>query len=63
MKAKQVGAKQGLQWIVNGFYLFRSSPLIWIILCGTLLGIAVAFSFVQTIGQIIFTLFSPVFMA
>jgi len=63
MKAKQVGAKQGLQWIVNGFYLFRSSPLIWIILCGTLLSIAVAFSFVQTIGQIIFTLLSPVFIA
>jgi len=63
MKAKQVGAKQGLQWIVNGFYLFRKSPLILIILCGFLLSIAVAFSFVQTIGQIIFTLLSPVFMA
>lgn len=64
MKAKQVGAKQGLQWIVNGFYLFRCSPLIWIILCGFLLSIAVVFSFAhQTIGQIIFTILSPVFMA
>lgn len=63
MKAKQVGAKQGLQWIVNGFYLFRCSPLIWIILCGFLLSIAVVFSLVQTVGQIIFTILSPVFMA
>lgn len=63
MKINHVGAKQGLQWIVNGFYLFRCSPLIWIILCGFLLSIAVVFSLVQTVGQIIFTILSPVFMA
>lgn len=63
MKAKQVGAKQGLQWIMNGFYLFRCNPLIWIILCVSLLSIAVAFSYAQIIGQIIFTILSPVFMA
>ncbi len=62
-KINHIGAKQGLQWIVNGFYLFRCSPLIWIILCGFLLSIAVIFSLVQTVGQIIFTILSPVFMA
>lgn len=62
-KINHIRAKQGLQWIVNGFYLFRCSPLIWIILCGFLLSIAVVFSLVQTVGQIIFTILSPVFMA
>ncbi|TFH12576.1 MAG: hypothetical protein E4H07_01410 [Nitrosomonadales bacterium] len=73
MKAKQVGAKQSLQWILNGFYLFRCSPIIWIILCGSWLSIAVVFaaavsfapleSLPFNIGQAIFTILSPVFLA
>ena len=73
MKVKQVGAKQGLQWILSGFYLFRCSPIVWIILCGSWLTIAVifaaAFSFSPlaglpfNIGQAIFTILSPVFLA
>jgi hypothetical protein len=73
MKAKQNGAKQGLQWILNGFHLFRCSPILWIILCGSWLSIAVLFaalfsftplaSLPFNIGQAIFTILSPVFLA
>lgn len=61
--SKKVGAKQGLQWIINGFYLFRKSPVTWILLCAILMSIAVILSSIQAAGQIIFTLLSPVFLA
>lgn len=63
VEAKKVGAKQGLQWIINGFYLFRKSPVTWILLCAILMSIAVILSSIQAAGQIIFTLLSPVFLA
>ena len=33
MEARQVRGRQGLQWILSGFYLFRQAPLVWILLC------------------------------
>lgn len=73
MKVKQNGTKQGLQWIINGFYLFRCSPVLWIILCGAWLSFAVIlsnlFQFTPVanlpfnIGQAVFTILSPVFLA
>ena len=63
MEVRQVDAKQGWQWIVSGFFLFRKIPLVWIILCTTLLMIAVALSLIPVAGQFIFTILSPVFLA
>src|SRR6187455_3232985 len=63
MEVRQVDAKQGWQWIVTGFYIFRQTPLVWILLCTTLLLIAVTLSLIPMAGQFIFTLLSPVFLA
>ncbi|ARO87171.1 hypothetical protein EBAPG3_004965 [Nitrosospira lacus] len=63
MEVRQVDAKQGWQWIVTGFYIFRQIPLTWILLCATLLLIAATLSLIPMAGQFIFTLLSPVFLA
>jgi hypothetical protein len=63
MEVRQVDAKQGWQWIVTGFGLFRKIPLVWIILCFTLVLIAFTLALIPMAGQFIFTLLSPVFLA
>lgn len=63
MQVRQVDAKQGWQWIMNGFFLFRRAPLVWIVLCATLLLIAATLALIPIAGQFIFTLLSPAFLA
>ena len=63
MEIHQVYAKQGLQWILSGFYLFRRAPLAWFFVCFTLLLIGMSISLIPMVGQFIFTLISPVFLA
>ncbi len=63
MEIHQVYAKQGLQWILSGFYLFRRAPLTWFFVCFTLLLIGMSISLIPMIGQFVFTLISPVFLA
>lgn len=63
MESHQVNAKQGLQWILSGFYLFRRAPLAWVIVCFTLLLIGRLMSLVPILGTFIFMLISPVFQA
>ena len=63
MEVRQVDGKQGWQWIVSGFLLFRRVPVVWIVLCTTLLLIAATLALIPVAGQFIFTLLSPVFLA
>lgn len=63
MEVHQVKAKQGLQWIMSGFYLFRMTPAAWILLTFTLILIAMSLALVPLLGQFVFTLISPVFLA
>ncbi|KIO50314.1 BPSS1780 family membrane protein [Nitrosospira sp. NpAV] len=63
MEVRQVDAKQGWQWIMTGFFIFRQIPVMWILLCTTLLLIAATLSLIPMAGQFIFTLLSPVFLA
>ena len=63
MEIHQVHAKQGLQWILSGFYMFRRAPLAWIFVCFTLMLIAISMSLIPLLGKFIFTLVSPVFLA
>lgn len=63
MEFHQVNAKQGLQWILSGFYLFRKAPLAWVFVCFSLMLIAITMSLVPLLGKFIFTLISPVFLA
>lgn len=63
MEIHQVHAKQGLQWILSGFYMFRRAPLAWVFVCFTLMLIAISMSLIPLLGKFIFTLVSPVFLA
>lgn len=63
MEIHQVHAKQGLQWILSGFYLFRRAPFAWVFVCFTLMLIAISMSLIPLLGKFIFTLVSPVFLA
>lgn len=63
MEIHQVNAKQGLQWLLSGVYMFARAPLPWIFVCFTLLLIAMAVSLIPLLGKFIFTLISPVFLA
>lgn len=63
IEARQVRGKQGLQWILSGFYLFRLAPFVWMLLCFTLILIAATLELIPLLGKFIFTLISPVFMA
>lgn len=63
MEVRHVDARQGWEWIAQGFALFRKVPLIWIILCATLLLIAATLALIPMAGQFVFTLLSPVFLA
>lgn len=63
MEVRHVKARQGLQWIMSGFYLFRMAPMLWMLLCFTLILIAMTLAILPLLGQFIFTLISPVFLA
>ncbi len=63
MEARSVQTAHGWQWIVDGFALFRQSPVIWIVLFLVYLLIGMALSLVPMIGSIVFNLVAPVFMA
>ncbi len=63
MEIRQVNAKQGWQWIISGFYLFRMAPAAWILASFTLVLIAMTLALVPLLGKFIFTLISPVFLA
>ncbi|MDH5552127.1 MAG: BPSS1780 family membrane protein, partial [Nitrosomonas sp.] len=63
MEVHQVKARQGLQWIMSGFYLFRMAAAAWILLTFTLILIAMSLALIPLLGQFIFTLISPVFLA
>lgn len=63
MEARYVRGKQGLQWILSGFYFFRMAPLNWIILCFTYLLIGATLGLVPLLGSFVGTLTVPVFIA
>ena len=63
MEIHQLNAKQGWQWIISGFHLFRKAPLAWVLSCFTMLLIAATLAAIELFGQFIFTLISPVFLA
>lgn len=62
MEIHQVNTKQGLQWLLSGFYLFRRAPLSWVLVCGALFLIAISTALVPLVGSFIFTLVYPALM-
>lgn len=63
MEARYVRGKQGLQWILSGFYFFRLAPLNWIFLCFTYLLIGTTLGLVPYLGSFVGILTVPVFVA
>ncbi len=63
MYARQVNAKNSWNWIVDGYGLFKQSPVIWIALFFIYVLIAMVLSIVPVFGPIILNLLAPVFMA
>ena len=63
MEIHQLSAKYGWYWIANGFHMFRKAPMIWVLVCFTLLLIAMTLALIPILGQFVFTLISPVFLA
>lgn len=63
LQARQVSARRGLDWIVEGFALFRRNPLIWIVLFSAYLLIGMVLSMVPVLGPIVLNLLAPVFLA
>jgi hypothetical protein len=62
MEPRQVAAGQGWQWIVEGFGLFKKSPVIWVVLVIILFLIAIALHFIPILGPLVFYILSPVFL-
>ena len=63
LEVRQVSAANGWNWIVEGFALFRKSPVIWIALFCIYLLIGMALSLVKIVGPIVLNLLAPVFVA
>ena len=63
MESRQVAASQGWQWIVEGFDLFKKSPIIWVVLFIILFLIVIALHFIPILGPLVLYILSPVFFA
>ena len=63
MEVRQVNAGNGWNWIVDGYNLFRQSPVIWITLIFIYVLIAMVLSIIPVFGPIVLNLLAPVFIA
>src|SRR5262245_14264771 len=63
MEARAVDTGRGWQWIVDGFTLFKKSPVIWIALVVSLALLWIVSWFIPLLGPLLFNLLSPVFFA
>ena len=63
VEARQIEPARGWQWLVEGFHLFRRSPVIWIALFFIYLLIGMALSLIKIVGPLVLNLLAPVFVA
>jgi len=63
LQARQVSPRRGLDWLIEGFALFRRSPLLWIALFSAYLLIGAVLSMLPVLGPILLNLLAPVFLA
>lgn len=63
MEVRRVSAGNGWAWMVEGFALFKKSPVIWIALFIIYLLIGMMLSVVKMVGPIVLNLLAPVFLA
>jgi uncharacterized membrane protein len=63
LKVKRVEAARGLDWLRDGFRLFRKSPLLWIVLIVVWVLISILLTAVPYLGALVASLLYPVFFA
>ncbi|HYG33055.1 MAG TPA: BPSS1780 family membrane protein [Methylophilaceae bacterium] len=63
VQSRQVGTRRGLDWLVQGFALFRRNPLLWVALFSAYLLMGTILSMVPVLGPILLNLVAPVFVA
>ena len=63
MEARKVPAANAWLWIKQGYWLFKKSPVLWVVL--TAMGVAgqIGLAIIPVVGDILATLLLPVFMA
>lgn len=59
MEAKRLPAKQGWEWIKQGYALFMKAPLLWIVLLLICLVSAAGLSMIPTLGEPLVSLLTP----
>lgn len=60
---RKVGASQGLQWVVEGFRLYRRNPLLLSAAFGVLFGVVMALGLIPLVGSSLSELASPLMVA
>jgi hypothetical protein len=60
---RKLPASQGMQWVVEGFRLYRRNPLLLSAAFGLLFGIVMAFSLIPVVGGALTELASPLMVA
>lgn len=60
---RKVAARQGLQWVNDGFRLYRQNPLLLSAAFGLLFGIVTATNLIPIIGGVLSELISPLMVA
>lgn len=63
MEARAVEAGRGWQWIVDGFSIFRKSPLMWIVMTIVVVLLWMVSFLIPVVGPLLFNLLSPVIFA
>ena len=63
MEARKVPAANAWLWIKQGYWLFKKSPVLWVVL--TAMGVAgqIGLAIIPVVGDLLATLLLPVFMA
>jgi uncharacterized membrane protein len=60
MQIRTLNIGRGMDWITEGFGLFRRNPLIWIVICVLYIAIATLISLIPLLGTAALTLVQPV---
>jgi hypothetical protein len=60
---RKVTAGQGMQWVIEGFALYRKNPLLLSAAFGLLFGIVMAFGLIPIVGSALSELTSPLMVA
>lgn len=60
---RKVAARQGLQWVNEGFRLYRQNPLLLSAAFGLLFGVVAATNLIPVIGSVLSGLISPLMVA